>query len=233
MRLVMLGLPGAGKGTQAEQLGRELGVPHVSTGAIFRQAVQERTELGRAAQRYMERGELVPDAITVGIVRERLEAADCREGFVLDGFPRNVAQAGQLDAALASMGAALDAVVDLRVPEEEAVRRITSRRICASCGATFGAGEPSAASGGMAPRCPECGGPLGQRADDAEAVVRQRLRVYQENTRPLIEYYARRGLLVAIDGMGPVTEVFRRLREALRSMPAGRAASADARRRPS
>lgn len=217
MRAVMLGLPGAGKGTQAERLGEVLGVPHVSTGAIFRQAVQTGTELGKAAKAYMEKGELVPDEITVGIVRERLESADCRMGFILDGFPRNLAQAKQLDEALARMGTRLDAVIDLEVPEQEAVRRITSRRVCSRCGATFGAGEPVDASGRVADVCPECGGRLSQRPDDSEEVVRQRLQVYQESTRPLVDYYAGRGVLVRVPGVGPVEAVFEAVLAALRA----------------
>lgn len=218
MRAVMLGLPGAGKGTQAERLAAALGVPHISTGAIFRQAVQQGTELGRQARAYMEQGALVPDEITVGIVRERLESPDCRAGFILDGFPRNLAQAERLDEALDRTGSRLDAVINLAVPEEEAVRRITSRRVCTQCGATYGAGEPREPSTGrVLDVCPECGGRLAQRGDDSEEVVRQRLRVYQENTRPLVDYYACRGVLVNVDGIGTVDQVFEAVLAALRA----------------
>ena len=215
MRAVMLGLPGAGKGTQAERLAQALDVPHISTGAIFREAVQQGTELGRRAKEYMERGELVPDDLTVDMVRQRLEEPDCRRGFVLDGFPRNLEQARRLDEALEGLGARLDAVINLVVPEEEVVRRITHRRVCSACGATFGAGQPTDASGRVVEVCPQCGGRLVQRADDREDVVRQRLRVYEENTRPLVDYYAARGVLVEVDGTGSVPEVFEAIQRAL------------------
>lgn len=215
MRAVMLGLPGAGKGTQAERLAQALDVPHISTGAIFREAVQKGTELGRRARSYMERGELVPDDLTVEIVRERLESPDCRRGFVLDGFPRNLEQARALDEAMERLGMRLDAVINLVVPEEEVVRRITSRRVCSRCGATYGAGEPKDASGQVIDVCPQCGGRLVQRADDNEEVVRQRLRVYEDNTRPLVDYYAARGVLVNVEGTGSVSEVFEAIQRAL------------------
>lgn len=211
MRAVMLGLPGAGKGTQAERLGAHFGVPHISTGAIFRQAVQLGTPLGRRAKAYMEQGELVPDEVTVGIVRERIEAEDCRRGFVLDGFPRNLEQARQLDAVLRQAGQALDAAIHLVVPEEMAVRRITNRRVCAGCGATYGAGEPRGEDGSLLARCPQCGGPLAQRTDDSEEVVRQRIVVYETNTRPLLDYYGEQGIRLDVDGIGTVEEVFQRI----------------------
>ena len=217
----MLGMPGAGKGTQAERLAAALGVPHISTGAIFREAVQQGTELGRQAQRYMERGELVPDELTVAMVEQRLAQPDCRPGFVLDGFPRNLAQARALDEALARLGAAIDVAINLVVPEEEAVRRITGRRVCPRCGATYG---PADGVDGRPPeRCARCGAELVQRDDDREQVVRQRLRVYQESTRPLVDYYAQRGVLAEVPGTGGVDEVAEAIRRALagRGLEAG------------
>ena len=225
VRAVMLGLPGAGKGTQAERLAGHLGVPRISTGDIFRQAVREQTSLGRQAQAYLERGELVPDEVTVGVVLERLRAPDCREGFVLDGFPRNLTQARRLDEALAGLGQWVDAAIYLSVPEEMAVRRITSRRVCARCGSTY-----SADAVGPTGNCPKCAGPLVQRPDDREEVVRQRLRVYESETRPLLEYYRTRGIRVDVDGTGTVEEVFRALLEALRQR--GLVGAAMAARRP-
>ena len=210
MRAVMLGLPGAGKGTQAERLAAAAGVPKVSTGDIFRQAVRDRTPLGQQAQRFLERGELVPDEVTVGVVLERLGRPDCREGFVLDGFPRNVAQARRLDEALEGWGAPLQAAIYLEVPEEVALQRITSRRVCRRCGATW-----SAVALGGREACPRCGGELEQRADDREDVVRQRLQVYQAQTAPLLAYYAERGIRVDVPGTGSEEEVFQALVAAL------------------
>lgn len=217
MRAVMLGLPGAGKGTQAERLAGHFGIPHISTGAIFRQAVQQGTPLGRRAKAYMEQGALVPDEVTVGIVRERIESEDCRRGFVLDGFPRNLEQARRLDAALERNGQGLDAAVHLVVPEEVAVRRITSRRVCTGCGATYGAGEPRGEDGSVVGVCPQCGQSLAQRADDSEDVLRQRLLVYETNTKPLLDYYGERGIRVDVDGDGSVDAVFGRIVEGLRA----------------
>ena len=217
----MLGMPGAGKGTQAERLARQLGIPHVSTGAIFREAVQRGTDLGRQAKAYMDRGELVPDSVTVAMVRERLQAPDCRRGFVLDGFPRNLEQARALDEALAQEGVRIEAAIDLVVPVEEAVRRITSRRVCPRCGATYGAGELAAPGGVGGEVCPRCGAQLVQRDDDREEVVRQRLRVYEESTRPLVDYYAARGVLVEVTGTGSVDEVAEAIAHALRGRGLG------------
>ena len=221
MRVVLLGLPGAGKGTQADRLAAHTGVPKISTGDIFRQAIRDQTPLGRQAQAYLERGELVPDEVTVGVVLERLQAPDCRDGFVLDGFPRNLTQARRLDEALAGLGQRLDAAVYLSVPEEVAVRRITSRRVCTGCGATYRAQEL-----GPDGRCPRCGGTVAQRPDDREEVVRQRLRVYESETRPLLEYYRTRGIRVDLDGTGTVEEVFGALLQTLRRKGSLRAAVA-------
>lgn len=227
LNLIMLGPPGAGKGTQAERFARARGIPKISTGDTLREAVQAGTEIGRRAQAVMDRGELVSDEIMVGIVRERLDRPDARSGFVLDGFPRTVAQAAALDAIVDSRGPLI--VLDIQVPEAELVRRLGSRLICADCGATAeGFVGPAAAADKalLAPaamagpeaaaavraqteplRCRRCGGPLVQRADDNEVVVRQRLKVYERDTKPLVDYYRRRPTFRTIDGAQPPDRV--------------------------
>jgi adenylate kinase len=194
VNVVMLGPPGAGKGTQAEVLAQACGVPRVSTGDILREAVQGGTELGRQARAVMEAGQLVGDDIVIGIVRERLARPDAAGGFVLDGFPRTPAQAEALERMLAGRGGLV--VVQLDVPAEVLVQRLSGRRVCSACGTTAGPDAP----GG---RCAACGGPLVQRPDDGEAVVRERLQVYERRTRPLIDYYRERPGLVAVDGNRP------------------------------
>lgn len=216
MRVVMLGLPGAGKGTQADRLAAHLGIPRVATGDMFRQAVREGTPLGRQAKAYMDRGELVPDEVTVGIVRERLQAPDCQRGFVLDGFPRNLPQARRLDSVLAEWQTPLQAAIELHVPDGVAVQRITGRRVCQQCGATYAARDAAGDAHLAAGRCPQCGGPVAQRADDSEAVVLRRLRIYQDETQPLLDFYRARGILLQVDGLGTVEEIFDRLRDVLR-----------------
>ncbi len=189
VRLVVLGPPGAGKGTQAERFARDRGLPKISTGDILREAVQSGTELGRAARALMETGRLVGDDVMIEIVRERLERNDARRGFVLDGFPRTVAQAKALDKMLDDEAPL--AVIDVEVPEDALVRRLSARRICGSCGWT-------AVSGASA--CAKCGGALVQRRDDAEDVVRERLRVYQDDTQPLVDFYRDRSTFRSVDG---------------------------------
>lgn len=216
LRLVFLGPPGAGKGTQAGRLAQRLGVPHVSTGDIFRAAIAAGTPMGELARPYVESGRYVPDEIVVGIVRERLEAPDCAAGFVLDGFPRTVGQAEALDGLLAERGTPLDAVVHLVVADETVVRRLTGRRVCPRCGAIYHVDADAAAAAG---RCARCGAALVQRDDDREDVVRRRLAVYREQTRPLVEYYRGRGLLRDVDGEGGVDEVARRIEQALGVAP--------------
>jgi adenylate kinase len=186
----MLGPPGAGKGTQADRFAAARRIPKISTGDILREAVQAGSELGRRAQAIMVRGELVGDDVMIGIVRERLGRPDAASGFVLDGFPRTVAQAEALDALMAGRDALV--VVDLAVADEELVRRLTSRRVCGSCGAN--AASPAEAT------CGRCGGTLVQRSDDREDVVRERLRVYARNTRPLLEFYGSRPTFRSVDG---------------------------------
>lgn len=204
MRLALLGLPGAGKGTQAALLAGVAGVPHIATGAIFRQAVAAGTPLGRQVQDILEAGGLVPDAVTVEVLRERLADPDCASGFLLDGFPRTLGQAEALEALLAGLGSPLERVVYLDVPEGRVVARLSGRRVCARCGATYHVeADPPPADG----RCGRCGGPVVQRADDAADVQRRRVATYRRDTEPLLGFYAGRGLLLRIDGDRPMAAV--------------------------
>jgi adenylate kinase len=212
LNVVMLGPPGAGKGTQAERFAREQGIPKISTGDILREAVQSGSELGRTVKLVMDRGELVGDDLITGIVRERLSRADVADGFVLDGFPRTVPQAKALDTIID--GRAPLIVVEMQVPDEELVRRVKSRRVCQSCGANVSAfgGDQSYAA------CEKCGGELVMRSDDAESVVRERLKVYWRDTRPVIAYYSDRQTFRAIDGAPPPGEVRRVLLDAVNEL---------------
>ncbi|MFB3817909.1 MAG: adenylate kinase [Candidatus Methylomirabilales bacterium] len=209
MRLILLGPPGAGKGTQAKLLTERLRVPQISTGDMLRAALAAGTPLGREAKAFMERGALVPDAVILDLVGERLQAADCAGGYILDGFPRTVAQARAL-AALP--GARLDHVLSLEVPAEDVVRRIAGRRTCERCGAMYHvAFSPSREAG----RCDACGGPTVQREDDREETVRRRLAVYAEQTAPLLAHYEAAGLLRRVPGTGGIPQIFQRLLRAL------------------
>jgi adenylate kinase len=204
MRVVLLGPPGAGKGTQAARLARRWSVPQVSTGDMLREGVAKGTRLGLEARRYMDAGELVPDAVIIGMVRERLGQPDGRKGFVLDGFPRTAAQAEALDQLLDAEGTPLDRVVLVELSDEALAARLTGRRVCGSCGRNYHvAFSPPKTAG----RCDHCGGALTQRADDEEATVRRRLAVYARDTRPLIDYYRGRGLLTTISGAGTMDTV--------------------------
>ncbi len=204
MRLVFLGPPGAGKGTQAARLAEAEGVPHIATGDMFRQAVREETALGIEVRGYLERGQLVPDEVTVKVVRDRLSRPDCAKGFILDGFPRTVPQAVALDEVLAEMGTALDGVVAIRVGAEEIVRRLGGRRVCRECGMTYNVYTNPPRQDG---RCNRCGGILYQREDDREDTIRERLAVYARQTVPLEDYYRAQGKLVEVDGEQPVDAV--------------------------
>ena len=204
MNLILLGPPGAGKGTQAKLLSDRRGVPHISTGDIFRAAIKEGTPLGRKAEAFLASGGLVPDEIVIGIVTGRLDAPDCREGFLLDGFPRTVVQADALDRYLAGRERPLDAVIDLEVPAELLVRRLTGRRVCRECGTPYHEETKPPATEG---RCDACGGEIYQRGDDQLETVSERLRVYAKQTEPLIDYYERRGLLRRVDASGTIAEV--------------------------
>ena len=214
MRIVLLGAPGSGKGTQAQRLVERAGIPQISTGDLLRAAVARGSELGRQAREAMEGGRLVDDALVLGMIRERLGEPDTRRGFILDGFPRNLAQAHALERLLEALGQPLDAVVQLEVDYRELVRRISGRRTCADCGRVFNMLTSPPAAGEL---CPKTAAPhrLTQRPDDNEATVAERLRVYDEKTRPLIDFYRARGLLRVIDAEGRVDEVTRRLARAL------------------
>jgi len=203
-RVIFLGPPGAGKGTQAQKLALEWGVPHIATGDMLREAVAAKTQLGGEAKRHMDSGGLVPDAVVIGLVDERLARPDATTGCVLDGFPRTVVQAEALDALFARKGIALDRVVFFDVSRAELLRRLTGRRICRSCGRSFHlVSAPPAAAG----RCDACGGELYQRADDSETTVATRLDVYETQTAPLLDYFRRRNLLAEVAGEGSVDRV--------------------------
>jgi len=212
MRLILLGPPGAGKGTQAKLLMDRFAIPQVSTGDMLRAAVKAGSRLGQEAKQYMDRGALVPDAVIIGLVRERLMQPDCGDGYILDGFPRTLAQAEALEKTLAALRTSLDHVLSLEVPTEELVLRIAGRRTCKSCGAMYHVHfSPSHRDG----QCDACGGPTYQRDDDQEETVRQRLTVYAEQTAPLISFYEARGLLRRVPGTGEITEIFQRISAAL------------------
>lgn len=206
MNIVLLGAPGAGKGTQAQKLVEEFGVAHISTGDLLRAAVKAGTKLGVKAKEYMDAGQLVPDKLVVDLVKERLAADDAKKGFILDGFPRNSAQAVTLDSALADMGLSLDAALLVDVKAEVIVERLSSRRTCRDCGYTAPAGVDV---------CPSCGGEMYQRDDDKPETIQNRLNVYESQTAPLVEYYKGKGLLKVVDGDRPVDDVYADVKELL------------------
>ena len=213
MRIVLVGPPGAGKGTQAKVVAKRQGIPAISTGDIFRANVAAGTELGVEAKRYMDAGQLVPDEVTIGLIRDRLTEPDAVGGFLLDGFPRNVAQAEALEAMLAGIEVKLDRVVELKVDNDEVVRRIAGRRLCRNdSGHIFHVDSKPPAVEGV---CDDCGGELYQRDDDREEVVRERLAVYERETAPIVGYYAERGLLASVDATGALDTVTERILNAL------------------
>jgi adenylate kinase len=215
MYLVLLGPPGAGKGTQAERLEEELELPHVASGDLFRENLKNETELGLLAKEYMDRGDLVPDDVTIAMVRERLQRPDCDQGAILDGFPRTQAQAQGLDKMLADMGRRLDGVLYIAVPDEELVHRLSGRWICRQCQTPYHTVfSPPAQEG----ECDACDGELYQRDDDTPETVRARLEVYHQQTSPLIDYYRQAGLLVEVDGAGDIETVSAALLEAARNL---------------
>jgi len=212
MRIVLLGPPGAGKGTQAKLLLERLQVPQISTGDMLRAAAKNGTPLGREAKTYMDRGGLVPDAVIIGLVRQRLQDPDCAKGYILDGFPRTVGQAEALEKTLGELRLNLDHVLCLEVPSEDLVARIAGRRTCRQCGAMFHVRFSPTKQDGI---CDACGGETYQRDDDREDTVRRRLSVYAEQTAPLVRFYEGRGLLRRIAGTGEIPEIFSRMVQSL------------------
>lgn len=213
MRLVLLGAPGSGKGTQAKLLASEFGLMHVAPGDIFRAEIRSGTELGRLVESILARGELVDDATTVRVIDTRLSSEEAKHGFVLDGFPRTISQAEALDRILSGRGESLDLAVGLEVDEDAILKRARSRRVCGLCGKPYNiAIQPPKTAG----KCDDCGGDLMTRKDDLEDTVRERLAVYREFTEPLSDYYEEKGLLEVVCGEGEVNEVFLRIKEALR-----------------
>lgn len=214
MRIVLVGPPGAGKGTQAAFLAKNLSIPHISTGDLFRANISKGTELGKQAKAFMDAGNLVPDEVTIGMAHDRMTQSDAEKGFLLDGFPRNVSQAEALDESLKADGQKLDAVLDLEVPEDEVVKRIAGRRICRNDSShVFHVTYSKPKTEGV---CDVCGGELYQRGDDQEETVRKRLDVYHRETEPIIDHYKAQGLVVTISALGKVDEVTKRAMDALK-----------------
>jgi len=205
MRLVLVGPPGAGKGTQAVHLASHYGIPHISTGDIFRYNIKENTELGQKAKSYMDAGNLVPDSVTNEMVADRLTHADAKAGFLLDGFPRNVVQAEVLRDILKTAGTPLDAALEFVLDDAEIIRRLSGRRVCRGCGATFHVEFEKPKVDGV---CDKCQGELYQRTDDSEEVIAHRLSVYAEQTKPIIDFYRAEGLLISIPAVGEVSDIF-------------------------
>ncbi len=205
MKIIMLGAPGAGKGTQAKMLADKYHIPHISTGDIFRANIKNGTELGNKAKVFMDKGMLVPDELTCDLVVDRIKQEDCKDGYILDGFPRTIPQAECLDQALETLGDKIDYAVDVEVPDENIVRRMSGRRACASCGATYHIVYNAPEKEGV---CDRCGAELILRDDDKPETVQKRLTVYHEQTQPLIDYYKNKGVLAQVDGTKDMQEVF-------------------------
>ena len=212
MRIILLGPPGAGKGTQAAGIVEKYNIPHISTGDIFRKNIKEGTELGKKAKGFIDQGLLVPDELTVGLVTDRISQPDCEKGFMLDGFPRNVAQAQHLDKYLKEVGISLDKVVNIEVDKDILVGRAVGRRICKSCGATYHVEFNPPKADGV---CDVCGGELYQRADDNEETVSKRIQVYLDETKPLVDYYRSQGIIANINGQQSIDKVFEDIVNAL------------------
>ena len=206
MKISMLGAPGAGKGTQAKMIADKYGVPHVSTGDIFRANIKNGTELGMEAKKYMDQGLLVPDELTVKILLDRVSQPDCKNGYVLDGFPRTIPQAEVLDKALAELGESIDYAIDVDVPDENIVKRMSGRRACVSCGATYHVVHVPPKKEGI---CDRCGSELILRDDDKPETVKNRLDVYHKQTQPLIDFYTKKGVLKTVDGTVDMQDVFK------------------------
>ena len=214
MRAILLGPPGAGKGTQAETIVNEFSIPHISTGDIFRKNIKEGTALGKKAKEFMDQGKLVPDDLTVELVKDRLLQDDCKNGFLLDGFPRTIYQADALEDALKSMNQSLDYVINIIVRKELLVERAVGRRVCKDCGQTYHMSSNKPSKEGI---CDNCGAELMQRKDDTEETVANRINVYREQTEPLIDYYTKKGIIVNIDGEMPIAEVGKDIVKKLRN----------------
>lgn len=217
MNLVLMGLPGAGKGTQAEKIVEKYGIPHISTGDMFRAAIKESTELGLKAKSFMDKGDLVPDEVTIGIVRERLSKEDCNKGFLLDGFPRTVAQADALENILSDLNKKINFVINIDVDKEILMERLTGRRICKSCGSTYHLVFNPPSNDGV---CDRCGGELYQRADDNAETVQNRLDVNLKQTQPLLDFYETKGYLRNINGQQDIRIVFNDIDKLLGSLNA-------------
>lgn len=213
MKIIMLGAPGAGKGTQAKMIAEKYGVPHISTGDIFRANIKNGTQLGMEAKQYMDKGLLVPDELTVKILLDRVAQDDCKKGYVLDGFPRTIPQAEVLDKALTELGDRIDYAIDVDVPDENIVRRMGGRRACLSCGATYHIEHVPPKKEGI---CDTCGQELVLRDDDKPETVQNRLNVYHEQTQPLIEFYQAKGVLKTVDGTVDMKDVFAAITEILK-----------------
>ena len=211
MNIILFGPPGAGKGTQAKKMVDDYGIPQISTGDILRANVREGTELGLAAKGYMDKGELVPDEVLIGIIKNRLKEQDCEKGFILDGYPRTIPQADALAVILDELNKPIDVVLNLEVPDEELVERISGRLMC-NCGASYHMTFNPPKKDGV---CDTCGGKVFQRADDKEEAVKNRLNVYKNQTQPLIDYYTKQGLLVTLDGTKDIDEVFEEIKAVL------------------
>src|SRR5512139_97041 len=204
MRIVLLGAPGAGKGTQAKKLVEKFPIPHISTGDLLRAAVAAGTALGKEAKSFMDRGELVPDSVVLGMVEERLKQDDCKKGYILDGFPRNTAQAEALDKMLAALNMSLTGALIVDVPFEDLMKRLTGRRTCKACGQMYNIYSSPPKKEGV---CDKCGGELFQRDDDKEATIKKRLDVYSAQTAPLFDYYSKKGILKSVDGTGSIDAI--------------------------
>lgn len=213
MNLILMGLPGAGKGTQAAKISDRFGIPHISTGDMFRAAIKEQTELGKKAKAYMDAGDLVPDKVTIGIVEERLGKDDCREGFLLDGFPRTTHQAEALEEILADSGRIIDYVLYISVDEEKLLERLSGRRICSNCGTTYHVIFNPPKTEGV---CDKCGGDLYQREDDHEETVKNRLEVNKKQLKPMLDFYQERGYLHKVNGNQDIDLVFQDIQKLLK-----------------
>ena len=212
MKIIMLGAPGAGKGTQAKKIAEHYGIPHISTGDIFRANIKNGTELGKKAKTYMDQGLLVPDELVCDLVVDRVQQDDCKKGYILDGFPRTIPQAESLDAALSRLGEAVDYAINVEVPDENIVKRMGGRRACVGCGATYHLVYAAPKKEGI---CDNCGAELILRDDDKPETVQKRLGVYHEQTQPLIDYYTKKGILKEVDGTMDMGDVFKAIVEIL------------------